>query len=864
MNKYKKIATAVVSIVMAGTMVGSLAACGGNNNGGNNTDDKLAVKLDENGKLTYAEGTQINVNINDSNNADREIAYDSSQIATQWVGVDGVTYKAGDIKPAWAQLGKDLGVTFKNVAVRDRSGKELTEAVAAGELANFTLINSSVTGINTNKGLLLNLADYMEYMPNFKHFLEEYEIVQWSLQMDEEGGMYYIPYFDGNDDIEKYEIVQRDWVKALLDAEPNAANAISYLEQYTAKNTEGTAATLVANLAESFMGKTAADNWEVDTTDPTDATKTVKLAVNYGDVIAALTNGALHDAVVEAGVANPQTASGNIVDIQNDIIKATNGAVTGDKLVKVLQEYIKVAYKLGGSAYATLSDVFVSASAGWDADLMTALFRCVVTNFKAFNGMADAAAADVYALAGREAKPQRENDLIALAGELYGVRGMESRLDYLYVDATGALKDARLSEDSYEAAYKLNALAKEGLLYNKADTEAKSITKVYKASSPITFMIHDYVQTQTTDGFKNKSFDFAPIVTPVSRWDVNGDGTAETVMRFTESWRSVKNSGVCIPKAAVENNPDVLSAVLSFVDYLFSNDGQIIGSYGPRSTKGNVADANGFWYGDNGVEVLNADGTVKAEYANKVETVDGKQYFLKKEARSEGFMYGNVLYQGMQYKDKQIPKMTDNNKNFYLGEEVGSSGKMDTENSVGIKKNYARNYTNYARGIVGAALPIGNKDQGFEYQCTADCGLNGAAIVSTALNNGSIKHVVQEVNSNNWWYTIVPTVLPVSEINATTIGGQKFLDGDNKTASLFNATSGTIVSNVYVDLAFWGYATTAGEYAIGTCHKTDGSYAMQTNATELLAYIKEQSNGGLERRVRWYSQAWESLKTINL
>ena len=41
MNKYKKIAAAVVSTVMAGTMVASLAACDNNkpnngNNGGNN------------------------------------------------------------------------------------------------------------------------------------------------------------------------------------------------------------------------------------------------------------------------------------------------------------------------------------------------------------------------------------------------------------------------------------------------------------------------------------------------------------------------------------------------------------------------------------------------------------------------------------------------------------------------------------------------------------------------------------------------------------------------------------------------------------------------------------------------------------
>lgn len=876
MNKYKKIAISVVSIVMAGTMIGSLAACGGGNNtptgGSGNYDEvtinglKLAVNKEDHTKLAYTPGTAINVNIIDSGNADRKISYDSGQIATAWTGVDGKVYMAGNIKPAWAQLGADLGITFKDVAMPDRNGKEISEAINKEGLAGYNLINSSVTGINTNKDLMVNLADFMDYMPNFKNFLEEYKIVEWSLQMDENGGMYYIPYFDGNDDIEKYEIVQRDWVKIILDEALDASKAISYLDQYKAK-ISGTATSIPeADLAQAFMGKTAADNWEVDTTDPTDETKTVKLAVSYGDVIAALqdSSSALYQAITAIeGVSAPQTASGNIVDIQNDIITKTSGAVKGNELATVLREYIKVAYKLGGNAYAKLSDVFVSSSAGWDADLMVALFRCVVTNFKAFNGMENAATAEVYALAGREAKPQRENDLIALAGELYGVRGMESRLDYLYIDNEGNMKDARLNEASYDAAYKLNALAKEGLLYNKVKTEAKGITKVYKSGSPITFMIHDYVQTQTKDGFTNTSLDFAPIVTPVSRWDTDCNGTAETVMRFTESWRSVKNSGVCIPKASV-TKPETLSAIIAFVDYLFSNDGQIIGSYGPMSTNGNGDNANGFWYGENGVSVLNEDGTVKTEYAEKVTTKDGKQYFLKKEYRSEGFMYGNVLYKGMEYKDKQIPIMTSKNKNFYLGKEVGASGKMDSSNTTGIKKNYAGNYTDYARGIVGAALPIGNKDQGFEYQCTADCGLDGAAVVAKALNNKTIKHVVQEVNANSWWYTVVPSVLPVSSENATTIGGQKFLDGDKDTASFYNATGGTNVTNVYIDLAFWGYAKTEGEYKIGTGHDTTGSYNMQTNAANMVKYVSEWSSGGLTRRINWYSNAWQLLKQINL
>ena len=890
MNKYKKIALSVVSIVMAGTMVGSLAACGGGNNGGGNGGNGNVVELDENhvgvtvGGLTlsvlkdnqkkvgYPAGTEIVSNIIDSANDDRAISYHSSQIAGSWQGLDGRTYYAGDLKPAWRQLGEDLNVSFKDQAQTGRSGAELSTVAANGEWANFNLINSTVGAISENVAELVDLSQFMDYMPNFKNFLQEYKIVEWSLKMDSKGGMYYIPYFDGNDDIEKYEMVQRDWVKVILDGELPTDTSVSYLDQYKAKVEGASAATTVAPAVEAFMGKTG--SWKVATTNKA-GTGVGELVVSYDDVKAALanTNSDLYKAITAiSGVSAPQTESGNIIDIQNDIITKTNGAVNGPELANVLRAYIKTAYKLDGAAYETLSDVFVSASAGWDADLMIALYRCVVTNFKSFNGMSNAVAGEVWALAGREMKAQRENDLISLAGELYGVRGMESRLDYLYVDNAGDLQDARLSIDSYEAAAKLNALAKEGLLFNTVGAKSTAMNKKYKSGSNVTFMLHDYVQTQTSDGFNKaggqrtmEEFNFAPIVTPISKWDVNGDGTAETVMRFTESWRSVKNSGVVVPKRSV-SDPFKLSAVIAFIDYLFSNDGQIIGSYGPMATNGNGADTNGFWYGNNGVEVLNADGTVKDAYKDKVTTVDGTQYFLKKENRSEGFMYKNTLYQGMAYKDKQIPIMTDNNKNFFLGAEVNGN-KMSKDNTTNIKQDYIGNYTNYARGIVGAALPIGNKDQGFEYQCTANCGLDGASIVNVAIQNGTIKHLTQNIDENAWWYTVVPTVFPTSATEATIIAKQTELDGTKSDVGIYNPTSTAGFSNVYIDLAFWGYSDQG--YGIGTNHSADSkTYPMQKDAETLLNYIKNEvganvNKSSLVRRVEIYQKAWKTLKAMN-
>lgn len=893
MNKKLKIATAAVSVVMAGTMLFGVVGCTPNK-----STEITDPTLDANGKLTYAAGTAINVNIIDSGNTDRHISYDTAQIATSWKGLDGKVVEDGDLKPAWRQFGETLGITFNDTSVGGRSGAELSKAIEEGDVANHNLINASAAQIMGNMGSLLDINQYLEYMPNYAAFLKQKDIVKWSLTMNTTtGAMYYIPYFDGNDDIEKYELVQRQWVRAVLDDAHPIAGTTTFKDNADAKGATGTEASAV-----SFMGKVAADNWVVETTNPAGG-ENVYVKCDYGKALDAVKSadglGAAYKEIVPAGYDG---TSGNIVDIMNAAIKAKEGVVTGAQLAKLLREYIKVAYYVGNTAEAAktsttamyaadkLADVFNSTSAVWDADLMTAMFRCVVTNYNQFAGMEKMKLANVWALAGREMKAQRENDLLALAGELYGVRGMESRLEYTYINSKGQLKDARLDVKSYEAAEKLNALAKEGLLFNQVLGDSQTINKMPTTDTKapnMTFMLHDYAQTQTTDGFKATEgwtttggadafkYDFAPILTPVSRWNTNDDETdgAETVMRFTESWRAVKNTGVCIPKASIKSK-DQLSAILTFIDYLYSNDGQIVGSYGNQASGKDKAD--GYWYGNPvnatiaGVTVTDgvASDLAALKQAGVIDTNDGKQYFIvdseKKPENAENyaryFMYGNKIYTGTPYKNRQIPTMTDNNKAFFLGNEVAGSGKMDTKNEIGYKKNHATKYTDYARGIVGAALPIGNKDQGFEYQCTAQCAIDGSNVVATALTNTTIKHVTQVVDKNNWWYTEAPTTLPVTNAQSADIKTQLFLDGNGKTTvGLFNATSSAGVSNVYVDIAFWGYDTAK---KIGTNGATSGAYDMQANAQALLTYIKGLNNGGLDTRIGYYSSAWLALRAL--
>lgn len=904
MNKTKKLAFASVAVVMAGTMAMSMAACG-QSSGGGGSSKKRATTLSQtehnvtsvsadavdtktvNGTsfyvkagtdtLAYRTSTTLNMNICDGTNNDRHISYHSEQISATAVMPDGYTYAVGDLKPAWWQLSQDLGVKFADKAQNRSSDAQINDMVSNNELANYQIVTGSGSAITNNATNMLNLADYLDYMPNYKKFLDENPIVKWSLTTDTAtGAMYYAPYFDGNNDIEKYVLTHREWTRVMLDSADVSAAVTTFKASKTGKDNTGSELVY----ATSYLGQTG--SYEVDTTDPSDETRTVKAKIDYDAALAAAgsESTALGTAYKAATGSVYSGISGNIVDIQNAAITATNGEITGAQLIALVRGYIDAAYTIGGNAYETRSDVFNSVSGCWDVDLFTALSRCVVTSYKLFgDSVAALNANQIYAISGRQGTSQRRQDLVSLVGELYGVRGLESRNEFAYVDANGDLKDARNDVSAYDALDRLSDLTKEGLVYTGTENASKYAAS---SSSVLTFAMHDYSQTQTTDGFYldvegfngttsipnglissgDLKFDFAPIVTPVSKWDTNSDGTAETYMRFTESWRAVKNTGFCVPKAAV-TNPEVLSATLAFIDYLFSNDGQIVATYGPMASA-NTSSADGFWYGNpvtatiGGVSVTDGVGDLDAlKNAGVLDTADGIQYYVTDEYKSQYFTYGNVLYTGTPYLGTQVPTLTTNNLNYYYGLNVNGNymGEgVQSKKGIGYIGNQAGSYTNYCRGIVGGALPIGNKSQGFEYQATASCGLDGSAIVSTAINNGTIKHLTQTVSSDTYWYTCVPTTLPISSTDGTTLKNQTDLTGSDTVAGLFRNSSKTnFRTNLHIDLLYYGY---------GSSKSIGESEAFGTIPESGAACIAKANSYGLNTRTSIYAAGWTALKTL--
>ena len=379
-------------------------------------------------------------------------------------------------------------------------------------------------------GSLVNIGAYLDQMPNFKAYLDKNPIVRLSITGNTStGAIYFSPYFDGVNDIERMPLMRVDWVQKLLDGEG----------AFTAENSNQTAEPVY----QPYMPTSGAI--EIDTV-TADGTGVETVTKNYD-------------------------AAGNIISIMN-----AAGSVSGVDAVNMLRDYIDAAY--GGYYGTERSNLYVGQNAAWDADELVALLRCVVANPQTLNGTDS-----VQGLFSREDdNNQRRVDLMRFAGHLFGVRGLESRQDYLYLDTDGVMKDARQQPESFRAMEYMNAMAREGLLSQSfMDMSAESSSTMLE--NDLGFMHYDYNQTQTILNATKLQADqgekYMAVMVPVARWQ---DGTeGGRYMRFTESWRSVKTDGWGISRAGTDGNPDKLNAALKLIDFAYTDKGMILMSYGP-------------------------------------------------------------------------------------------------------------------------------------------------------------------------------------------------------------------------------------------------------------------------------------------
>lgn len=444
---------------------------------------------------------------------------------------DGKTYNSGDLKPTWQVIEQTLDIKIEDKYQGNTAANEYQYWDAQLDQIDMLSGTAALLSENGQQGKLINLAEHLNEMPNFKAYLEENPIVRLSITGaaagPNAGAIYFSPYFDGVNDIERMPLMRTDWVEKLLNG-PG---------EFEADKSNKTAKPVYTPYMPT-SGKI-----DIDVVKP-DGSATETISKNYD-------------------------AYGNIVDKMN-----AAGSVDGVTAVNMLREYIDKTYD--GYYGENRADLFIGQNAAWDVDELVALLRCVTSNPQTLNGRDS-----VQGLFTREdANNQRRVDMSRLAGTLFGVRGMESRLDYLYVGTDGDLHDSRDETATYEALSKMHDMAEEGLI-SQAFINSEDVNTEKYLSDDNGFMHYDYNQTQTAynaTALDNAAGEkYMAVMVPVARWN---DGE-EKYMRFTESWRSVKTDGWGISAAGVASDSNKLNACLKLIDYAYSPEGQVLMSYGP-------------------------------------------------------------------------------------------------------------------------------------------------------------------------------------------------------------------------------------------------------------------------------------------
>ena len=629
---------------------------------------------------------------------------------TDYVTPNGTVIKKGDFKPVWQEVQRRLNLIIDDVtdfstnnaasALKNQWQDNQFADVACGNISD--IVEYSVLG---EKETILDISQYLKYMPNFSKFLEENPSVKLSITTAKHGSavdtaIYYLPYFDGYNDFEKVTLLRADYVRKILDADYDATK------------------------------DAAAGKWVGGVYQPECEAGSYTVEVPKG--------------LEESGTKIiTKAAVTNIVAQQNALAEADR---TGAKMVKQLRDYIDARY---GNQYAKRSDLFLGVDASYDADEMIALMRVVRNSPELLTGNA---AIEMIPFVPREYNNQRIADMYRWAGQLWGVRGVESRTGYLYIDAAGKIQDARGDEEIADMLENLNKLYKEGLILQNFQTkEGYGQTSGKFAETLIVggndkysgFMEYDYSQTQGVWNDKAGSkaiegYDFRPVLGAVANWD---DGDEKTgYFHFTESWRSVKTQGWCINAALAEKgNEAKLARALTLVDYFYGEEGHALNSYGPES---------------------------------------------------EGYTEGTINYQG-----RQVPKFT--------------AKALEQLNDSAIGKG---SYTDYLRKFVGATLPVGYiKEQGMEYQCTSANSKNGLTIINKAIEEGTYKHVEVSAQENPF-FTIVPSAFALSGGQAEE---KAALESKDKLGSM-NSNGSTEAWNIWDDYVMHGFGGTKGTETLET------------------------------------------------
>ena len=551
-----------------------------------------SVSLASCGEKGYEYGGTVNVYLN--YNGQNGVSYQETE--SYYNRVDKITYTRGDLLPSWRAFATNLNIEIKDVASysETKDNDVYTNVQTKGYMGQdgspIDLFYNSVGNIKkmASAGEAIDLMPYLEAgkMPYFEEYLKgNPEVLDMCVIYDDEGNkhLYYTPYFDGYQQIERMFIMDTQMVERLLDnAEAGDATAAIGTNR------------LNGAYYQPFMDATY--NYKED--------NTVVKAVNDKNKV--------------VNVKVKQTT--NIIKQQNDLLK--NSATTGKELVAQLQAYLKTAYP---DYSGKLSDIYTGVKAIYNADDLIALMRVVRANPVAATGQQKAAETGVVTLSPRGQAANRMENMYDFA-EIWGLAGLDSESNNLYFDGAGKLNVVGGMQASYDALVLINQIYNEGLILSDFyDVGSKGSTyhldryfKNTATDSGAGFMLYDYCASTTVSNDTDENgvgtakssrkgvyegasrTGIRPVLAPVTYWNTNyEDKDTDTLMgtdgvctnrdkkeltRYSDSNRALKSNSWCIPK-----NAQNVDGAIRLMDYLYSEEGSYINDFGPKEYRGEMS-----------------------------------------------------------------------------------------------------------------------------------------------------------------------------------------------------------------------------------------------------------------------------------
>lgn len=524
------------------------------------------------------DGGRLDVYIN--YNAESGVSLRDSEYAN---AVDGHTYVQGELLPTWKRLAELTKTTIVDASgYAAKNNDDTYTAVSAKNFMSDTdssqkidLFMNSTKNINAMGagGKAVNLLDHLDEMPNFKKFLEENPTIKKQLlqnagQANE--AIYYTPYFDGYQDIERMFVMDTTVAKKVLDA-------TSFANFDTTTNGGSNPAANVVQTAAYTPFIDANSNYpanqELAVVDKA-GTGTTKITVKKTD---------------------------NIIKQQNTLL--ANGC-TGKQLAEQFRTYLTAAYGdyIGsGKLYENYSDIFVGQSAAYNVDELIALMRVVKANPGVITGDATK---EVETLFPRGVANNRVDNMADFM-QVWGVNGLVSESEGLFFGPDGKLHDAYTTQDAFDGLKNLSAIYDEGLIltnfYYKVDggTGTQYLDTYFgskRSDNGYGLLMYDY---SASTGAVNDKVDgvgsantisvqgVRPILPPYTYWATEStwtydqaltNRTGRTLIRFQGENRTLKDGSWCVPTSS-----DNISGAVRLMDYLFSEDGSHVQDFGPEA-----------------------------------------------------------------------------------------------------------------------------------------------------------------------------------------------------------------------------------------------------------------------------------------